>query len=116
MKTLILLSLALFNMNSVFAGSDKVIVELTHLNPAIEKVTVDEAGLLAVTKGPTHALLFKQLNPASLSQLTQLATTLAEAQISTTHHAIVCMIVIDPRREFKLSVRPVNPLNGRFSG
>jgi hypothetical protein len=98
-KKMILIGLAAFAASSGAADlvqADKVLAEVQSVDMAIKSVELTESGLIRVTKyDNTEASL--QLSKSNTGSLVFAAKGLADAELVTDVHTIVCMMMIAPK-------------------
>jgi hypothetical protein len=89
----------------VEAASSQILATLEHVDHEIQKVSFDDSGRMVVTYWENNCLSVKQLAESTSMRMAYLASTLADADIVTETKNRACLVIIDPRYVFDLSVK-----------
>jgi hypothetical protein len=109
MKKLILALALLIQAAPAFASADsKVIASVSNITNKIQGVTLTEDGVVNVILRERHRPITQQLSEATAQRLNWLAVTLANAEITTEHRRVVCMMMVNPMFMPSLSIAPYN--------
>ena len=115
MKSLLIALTVAASTTSAFASSpEQVISSVLNVSDQVEAVNLTQGGTLQVVLRERHREIAEQLTQANVQRLTFEASLLANAPLTTEHHAVVCMMYFNPMFGAALSVAPYDEKTGDF--